>query len=305
VTHLTELAAQSAITTAINEGRLIVNYAGHGATQLWAGERLLSLASIPYLSNVGKLPFFVPMTCLEGYFIIPSPPNDNFAALAESLVRHPAGGAIASWSATGLGLATGHVYLDHGLFEAIFAKDIIELGPATTYAKGYLAAHTAWYNDLLDSYTLFGDPALRLAVLTDVEISKQIAASQSRFDDGDAITYTLTYSNTGATIAYGVAITDILPTEILTPSVLSAGAVITARVGTSFAWDVANLAPGTGGIITITGIVSVTSADQAFLNAATIATISSEKDLLDNGSTAMANPHRAYLPLILKVSPTP
>ena len=111
------------------------------------------------------------MTCWEGYFAYPSPPGGNYSGLAETLVRLPDTGAIASWSATGLGLATGHGYLDRGLFEAIFQNNIIQLGPATASAKLFMAASTDYFRDLLDTYTLFGDPATRLNVLRATDVS--------------------------------------------------------------------------------------------------------------------------------------
>lgn len=156
------VATRRAITEAINGGVLLVNYVGHGATEYWAGEKLLSRSYLGGLTNSGRLPFMVPMTCWEGYYIVPSPPDRDYSALAEAIVRLPSTGAIASWSATGLGLAHGHDYLNKGLFEALFWKGITALGPATTYAKLYLASYTAAYRDLLDTYTLFGDPATRL-----------------------------------------------------------------------------------------------------------------------------------------------
>ncbi|MGC9521781.1 MAG: C25 family cysteine peptidase [Anaerolineae bacterium] len=159
------LAAQTAIREAINQGRLIVNYAGHGAVQFWAAERLLTIETARELTNTGKLPFMVPMTCWEGYYIEPAPEE---SALAETLVRLPDRGAIASWSATGLAYATGHDYLNRALFDAIFQKDMIELGPATTYAKLYLYTKSSSNHDLIDTYLLFGDPATRLNVLKTV-----------------------------------------------------------------------------------------------------------------------------------------
>ena len=147
ITHpVTEPAtARAAIIAAINQGRLIVNYAGHGAVQYWAAENLLHIDAASGLTNTNKLPFFVPMTCWEGYFIYPSPPGGNYSGFAETFVRLPTTGAIASWSATGLGLATGHDYLDRGLFDAIFQNSITKLGPATAYAKFFLSASTDYF----------------------------------------------------------------------------------------------------------------------------------------------------------------
>jgi len=158
------VSTRRAITEAINSGVLLVNYVGHGDvnSEYWAGEKLLARGYLGGLTNRGRLPFMVPMTCLDGYYVKPSPSGSDNSALGEAIVRLPTTGAIASWSATGLGLAHGHDYLNRGLFEALFWKDITALGPATTYAKLYLADNTAGYDDLLDTYLLFGDPATRL-----------------------------------------------------------------------------------------------------------------------------------------------
>ncbi|HHE73213.1 MAG TPA: hypothetical protein ENL34_13130, partial [Chloroflexi bacterium] len=156
------VSTRRAVTEAINSGVLLVNYVGHGAVEYWAGEKLLARSYLGGLTNSGRLPLMVPMTCWEGYYIRPSSPDRDYSALAEAIVRLPTTGAIASWSATGFGLAHGHDYLNRGLFEALFWKDITALGPATTYAKLYLADNSAGYDDLLDTYLLFGDPATRL-----------------------------------------------------------------------------------------------------------------------------------------------
>jgi hypothetical protein len=171
LTHLEPTEARAAIINAINEGRLLVNYIGHASHQYWAGpvlpvdERLLQISHIAALTNTERLPLMVPMTCLDGYFIHPSPPGLDYSSLGESIVRAPGKGAVASWSPTGLGVASGHDFLNKGLFEAIFFDDVVQLGPATRRAKLYLYSNTAGYRELIDTYALFGDPALRLNVL--------------------------------------------------------------------------------------------------------------------------------------------
>ncbi len=71
-------------------------------------------------------------------------------------------GAIASFSPTGFGLAAGHDILAGGLYQAIFDEGFIQLGLSTNYAKYYLYANSTGYQDLIDTYMLFGDPATRL-----------------------------------------------------------------------------------------------------------------------------------------------
>ena len=255
-THSTASTARTAILSAINEGRLMVNFVGHAAYRYWTSEQLLRIVDIDTMNNSEKLVFMVPMTCLEGYFINPSSATD-LSAISEMLVRAPGKAAVASWSPTGLGLASGHDIMNKALYQAIFFDGVIELGPATTLGK--LAMVGQGHNELIDAYILFGDPALELNVLkADLHITKTVQATPQMALFPEAITYTLTYSNAGPSTAYNVVITDVLPAGLDNPVVVSSGAAITLRAGTSYVWDVADLPVGTGGIITITATVSPT-----------------------------------------------
>lgn len=256
-THSTPTAVRTALFGAINEGRLIVNYVGHGAYNYWADEKFLITADLTYLNNAGKLSFFVPMTCLEGYYIYPSGPGQNFSAIAELFVRAPNKAAVASWSPTGLGLASGHDIMNKALYQAIFFDHVIEIGPATTLGK--LAMAGQGHDELIDAYILFGDPALELNVLkADLQISKTVQTAPPNALFPQTVTYTLAYTNAGPSTAYGVVITDVLPVGLENPAVVSSGAVITQRAGTVYVWGVADLPRGTGGVITITATVSPT-----------------------------------------------
>ncbi|MBI5301002.1 MAG: hypothetical protein HY868_02615 [Chloroflexi bacterium] len=154
----TNTATKNGILAAINDGRLIVNYLGHSAIQFWAGEQLFGVADLPALTNQNKLPVFLAMTCYDGYFHFPGVPS-----LAEKNVRLAGGGALASWSASGLGVASGHDYLNRGFFQAVFRDRIREIGPAAIAGKMYLWVNSGGANhDLLDTFTLLGDPASRL-----------------------------------------------------------------------------------------------------------------------------------------------
>ncbi len=278
VTHPTVSGARAAIINAIKEGRLLVNYVGHASYQWWAHENLLHVNDIPSLTNTQRLPFMAPMTCYDGFFHAPGIPS-----LGESIVRAPGGGAIASWSPTGLGVAMGHDYLNRGLYQAIFFDDVVQLGPATTQGKLYLYSHTGGYRELLDTYLLFGDPALALNVLrADVAMAKTVDPAGA-VRPGDSMTYTLTYSNAGPATAHHVVITDVLPAALISPTVTSSGAAITPRPGSRFVWDVADLAAGEGGTITIAAVVSPTFAG-ILSNTAVIATTAVETNTVNNAA---------------------
>ncbi len=97
------------------------------------------------------------MTCFTGSFQI-----SNISTLDEALVRHPSGGAVAAWGATGLGLATGHKALAEGFMENIFHSEQKDLGSAALEGKLKLLQQTPVYIDLVDTYTLLGDPVQEL-----------------------------------------------------------------------------------------------------------------------------------------------
>ncbi len=153
--YTTQPSATLAITSTVNDGCLLVNYIGHGAVYLWAHEKLLYCkdprCDLNSMVNGGKLPFVASMTCMDGYYIHPDP---AFTSLAERWLRRDGGGAVANWAATGM----GHHIMNQRLFTAIFT-DTLALGPATTESKLALGSS---YRDLVETYHLFGDPALTL-----------------------------------------------------------------------------------------------------------------------------------------------
>lgn len=99
--------------------------------------------------------------------------------------------------------------------------------------------------DIPDAYTGYAG----------LEIVKSVSSAES-WHLGGTITYTLTFTNWGPQPANSVVITDLVPGELLNPTVVgSSGAALTLVGGTSFVWTVDQLAVGQGGIITLTGIV--------------------------------------------------
>jgi len=138
-----------------NGGALLVQFTGHSSWQQWAAERFFHLDDLPALHNDRRLPVVVEMTCFTGAFHRPEPTLD------EELVALPGGGVVAAWGPTGLGVGTGHDHLSDGFFQAVFDGGAQTVGEATLAGKLALAA--SGHNlDLLDTFTLLGDPALRL-----------------------------------------------------------------------------------------------------------------------------------------------
>ncbi|GAI40729.1 unnamed protein product, partial [marine sediment metagenome] len=162
--YLNDYAATAFLTDdiidTINDGVLMVNYAGHGATQIMAEEHIFDTADVAALTNTDKLAFFVSMSCETGFFAYPE--VWFFPSLAEALMRSEAG-AIAALMPTGMTSTEGQQVLDAAVFEAIFKKDIRTLGPAIAEAKQTLLANgDAYFEQISDTFLLFVDPATAL-----------------------------------------------------------------------------------------------------------------------------------------------
>ena len=114
------------------------------------------MKNIPSLHNDTRLPVLLEMTCFTGSFQIP-----DWETLDEALLRHPNGGVVAAWGATGLGVSTGHHWLAEGFMDSVYNHELEDMGTATLAGKLNLVTVGA-YADLIDTFTLLGDPATKL-----------------------------------------------------------------------------------------------------------------------------------------------
>jgi hypothetical protein len=158
--YLDDLSAEEAHSSALaawQSGGVLLSFSGHSSWHQWAAENIFDFYDVPGLRNDRRWPVVLSITCFTGYFHHP-----EYGTLDESLLRLNGGGAVATWSPSGLGIATGHNYLHTGFYSAVFDQGIVELGPATGSAKLHLYSQAPVYDDLLDTYHLFGDPAMAL-----------------------------------------------------------------------------------------------------------------------------------------------
>ena len=96
--YLSELgpaATRSAVLNAFDRGASLMSYLGHGAIQLWANEKLLSIWDVDSLSPQSQQPLLLTMNCLNGYFHFP-----YYNSLSEELLKAEGKGIIAAFSPT-------------------------------------------------------------------------------------------------------------------------------------------------------------------------------------------------------------
>lgn len=149
---------RAALLSHWNQGALMINWVGHSSFQQWEHGRLFHIDDLPALTNANRLPVVVEMTCYTGHFAHPVPWQ---TALDEALVRRPGAGAVAAWGSSGEGVGSDHTALHAALYQGLFGSDAPSLGVATTVARAAQAGGPGAY--LVDTYHLFGDPALTLS----------------------------------------------------------------------------------------------------------------------------------------------
>jgi hypothetical protein len=143
--------AKRELLNGINQGALLVNFIGHGSTEIWRGS-ILTSDDAEALTNSPRLPFFISMTCLNGFF------QDVYTeSLAEALLKAKSGGAIAVWASSGLTEPDKQAVMNKELIKLLFGRELITLGEATARAKASISDQ-----DIRKTWILFGDPTTRL-----------------------------------------------------------------------------------------------------------------------------------------------
>ncbi len=126
-------------------------------------------------------------------------------------------------------------------------------------------------------------------VFTLDELAIAKAADPASVLPGGQVTYTIVYTNNGPNTVNGATIADVLPAAVATSTVTAAGTQITATGTARYNWQVAPLAPGAGGIITVTGVLSIPLAGGLITNTVTIGSDLPDGTPADNTGAAGVN----------------
>jgi hypothetical protein len=214
-------ASASDVSTALNDGRSIVNYTGHGSTMGW-GSSGFSNSYVNALTNDDKLPFIISVACVNGYF-------NGITCFAEVWLRATNGaeptGAIGTY------MSSINQSWDPPMSAQDEVVDLLVAGAKRTfgglcYNGSALMIDEYGPNgeDMFLSWHIFGDPSLR--VRTDVPTDLTVVHDGEM--SADSPTYKVTvvgvegalcalYLNgtlygAGLSGADGVAVIDVLET---------------------------------------------------------------------------------------------
>ncbi|MXZ00641.1 hypothetical protein F4Y93_08340, partial [Candidatus Poribacteria bacterium] len=157
---LPQRVAKDMIIEALGEGAVLAQYAGHGGRVVWAHEIIFDNLSVDQVAETDRIPFMLVLSCYNGYFDKPGEPS-----MAEQLLRKERGGIIGMLSATRLTYGSGNDALNRIIFDMLFKRNVRQLGPLSFDSKTeLLITEGTGQIDVMLAYTLFGDPALQMAI---------------------------------------------------------------------------------------------------------------------------------------------
>ncbi len=153
--------ASSSIDNSIFKGTMMMNYNGHGNTEVWASERILTQDNFNNWSNKNMLPFMVTATCDFGQFDHP-----QFVSAAERLVLKKGGGVIAMLTTTQAVFAVFNHELNTQYIDAQYLRksngfwntfgDACRISKNVTYVRSFDGGQLANFR----KFSLLGDPAV-------------------------------------------------------------------------------------------------------------------------------------------------
>jgi hypothetical protein len=141
-----------------NNGVLLINYAGHGNSEVWAHERVLNLATdFDRLQNGDRQALWIAATCTFGKYDIPE--RQSFS---EDLVLARGRGAIAVLATSRDVYASANAALNQQYYRFLFNAN-----PQTSARLGaamMLARIQTGFSSNDEKFHVLGDPSLRLAI---------------------------------------------------------------------------------------------------------------------------------------------
>ena len=156
-------SATLALTRTWGAGVAMVTYCGHASVNRWAHERLLLNEHVSTFPPGGRLPLVISLDCLDGYWMMPPsyPGLTDPRGLAEVLIVTPERGAVAVFAPAGLGTVADEEEMAREMYRALFQEKVVQLGPLVHRGRERMRAIGS---HLAQTYTLFGDPAMRLRI---------------------------------------------------------------------------------------------------------------------------------------------
>jgi len=167
---------QNAITDRVQRGALVVNYVGHGGEVGLAEERVVTIPQINSWTNINKLHLFVSATCEFTKYDDPAR-----VSAGELAALNPTGGAIALMTTTRAVYFSVNTTTGLAFYNNVFDRN--PDGSPLTFGEIVKRTKNASGNsNNKRSFTLIGDPALKIALPTFKVITDSINGKSPLID---------------------------------------------------------------------------------------------------------------------------
>ena len=151
-------ATTAQVTAALDDGRSLAIYSGHGSETSWADGPPYSQANINSLTNDGMYPFVCSHACLTNQFTVSE-------CFGETWLRASHKGGLAFWGATDYSYWDEDDILERSMFKAWWTDNIETIGGMTNMGLYYLYQYysgggmTLYY---FEEYNVLGDSSVKI-----------------------------------------------------------------------------------------------------------------------------------------------
>ncbi len=150
--------ANKQIQSILQQDDFLVAYFGHGSLNMWGKDRLFTTKDVQELPPQPNVPVLINMTCLTGLYTHP-----KVESLAEAFLWQPGAGAVAVLAPSSLTLPIDQSFLSHPFVLEMLADPNARLGDLHLAARRQVPVDNETSRDVMLTFMLFGDPALRLS----------------------------------------------------------------------------------------------------------------------------------------------
>ena len=253
-TKMVNYSPNTSVQSEVSAGALLFAYSGHGdlVGSSWGtwpgGHSIFNQSQMQNMWNGNRLPFMTVANCLSGLF----DQYDRARTMAEEFLLLNNKGGIASWAPASYGFLTPNSLILEELYHALLVEHDLTLGSAATTARIEAYLHRPDLPlSLFEAFTYFGDPAVRLNVPATLRLDGRDTPDPGTM--GEWLTYTLTYTVSGADQARGLTLVNTLPQQVTYQSAFPLPSSIYAQTLT---WNLGNTPAGSGNV-TVTARVSI------------------------------------------------
>jgi hypothetical protein len=151
-------ATTAQVTAALNDGRSLAIYSGHGSTTSWADGPPFSQSNVNALLNDGMYPFVCSHACQTGTF-------SSAECFGETWLRAPNKAGLAFWGASDSSYWDEDDVLEKSMFKSWWDDNLESIGGMTNMALYYLYQHyggsglTQYYFEV---YNVLGDSSVKI-----------------------------------------------------------------------------------------------------------------------------------------------